>query len=290
MRIRLLVFCIFCIIASTAYTQSDCPPKSTTCHVEATGNGTITSSTFKRSNAATVADTEIGAATAMIFLFDVMPELQTLHNERLNAIEGEYAEEYYALDDLISIEVPMTRATLPSSTVHGYHLGESWENFLASSPTLKANTEKCLQINPLKQSKRHQVYDPCADVRYMQAKGTGTVTMDCVNSDVIKSVKCKDFNGEITFVDKRLVGMKIILPNVSLEDAKAKFGPPSGQDNDDSSEIWHSQQYDVAVDKMDNGIALMWETPDQYILTFKSQEHLVKTINAQEHPVANGSF
>jgi hypothetical protein len=208
----------------------------------------------------------------------------------MNAIESEFRSEYDELTALVAVAAPNAQGVPPDPTVHGYRLGESWVDFVAASPRLKANIAACATRPIPKQTRKHQVYDPCADVRYMDHSGAGAITMTCRASDKAKDMMCRDFNGEVTFIDSKLAILKIVLPGVSLGDAESKFGPPSGTDHDKSSDVWHSARYSVAADHLDNGIALLWEDPLQYAKTLKAQQQVAasttdKKPETSSHPV-----
>jgi hypothetical protein len=271
-----------------AHAQTDCPWNATSCHVEYTENGgtTTTSRVKHKKNTAVVVASEIGTAATLTYLFEIRPELQRLHNEKINVIEGEFQDEYKELDALVAVATPNVHSVPSDPTVHGYRLGESWVDFVAASPRLKANIVACASRPIHKQTKKHQVYDPCADVRYMDKNGAGTITMTCRDSDKAKDMMCRDFNGEVTFIDSKLAALKILLSGVSLEDAELKFGPPSGTDQDKSSEVWHSTLYSVAADDFDNGIALIWENPVRYAKAVKAQQQAASE-TTEKRPVVS---
>jgi hypothetical protein len=270
---RMLLY--FLCFAWVAQAQTDCPSNATSCHVLYTDTGTSTSYTVPhKTHTVAVVSSEIATAATLTYLFEIRPELQRLHNEKINAIEGEFQDEYKELDALVAVATPNAQSVPSDTTVHGYRLGESWVDFVAASPRLKANIVACATRPIPKQTKKHQVYDRCADVRYMDHSGAGAITITCRHSDYAKDMMCRDFNGEVTFIDSKLAALKIVLPDVSLEDTELKFGPPSGINNDKSSEVWHSTLYSVAADHMDNGIALLWENPVQYAKTIKAHQQI----------------
>jgi hypothetical protein len=286
MVIRILV-CLLCL-PWLAHAQGDCPWNATDCHVEYTENGgtTTTSHVEHKKNTAAVVASEIGTAATLTYLFEIRPELQRLHNEKINVIEGEFQDEYKELDALVAVAAPNVQGVPSDPTVHGHRLGESWVDFVAASPRLKANTVACASRPVLKQTKTHQVYDPCADVRYMDRSGAGAITMTCRHSDYAKDMMCRDFNGEVTFIDSKLAALKIVLPGLSLEDAELKFGPPSGIDHDKSCAVWHSILYSVAADHMDNGIALLWENPVQHTKTIKAHQQIAASTTEKKPKVS----
>jgi hypothetical protein len=274
--------------AALAHAQTDCPWNATSCHVEYTDNGTTTSFHVEhKPNTAAVVGSEVGTAAALTYFFEIRPELQRIHNEKINLIEGEFQDEYRELEALVAVATPNVQGVPSDPAVHGYRLGESWVDFVAASPRLKANIVACASRPIPKQTKKHRVYDPCADVRYMGQSGAGAITMSCRDSDKAKDMMCRDFNGEVTFIDSKLAALKIILPGVSLEGAELKFGPPSGIDNDKSSEVWHSTLYSVAADRLNNGIALLWENPVQYAKTVKARQQIAVSITTEKKPVVS---
>lgn len=267
--------CVLLSLSTIAYSQADCLPNAITCKVEILKNGgTSTSSTLASSNTAAVVGAELGSAAVLAYFIEIRPLLQRIHNEKINAIEGQFQGEYRALDSLITTPAPETPAHPTADlSVSGHKLGESWQEFVTRSPRLAKNISACEKRSPLKQTKKHRVYDPCSDVRYMANAGSGTIVIPCRDSEQAKNIMCRDFNGEITFVDSKLAALKIILPNVSLADAAAKFGPPSGTDKEQSAAVWHNPLYAVAADRMVNGIGLSWQSASQYSATTLAQRN-----------------
>lgn len=286
MKKRTLLFLLS--FPGLAHAQADCPWNASSCHVEYTNNGTTTSSHVDHQrNTAAVLGAEIGTTAALTYVFEIRPELQRLHNEKINLIESEFQIEYDQLKALVAVAAPNTQSVPPDPSVHGYRLGESWAAFVAASPKLKANIVACAARPIPKQTKKHQVYDPCADVRYMERSGTGTITITCRDSEKAKDMMCRDFNGEVTFLDSKLAILKIVLPGVSLEDAELKFGPPSGTDHDKSSEVWHSTLYSVAADRLNSGIAMLWENPVAYENAAKAQRQIAETTTRAKEPAVS---
>lgn len=271
---KTFALCLMFSFSAIAHSQTDCLPNAVSCNVEILKNGgTTTSSTVATTNTAAVVGAELGSAAVLAYFIEIRPLLQRIHNEKINAIEGEFQGEYRALDSLITTAAPDTPAHPASDlSVGGHKLGESWQAFVELSPRLAQNISACEKKHPLKQTNKHRVYDPCSDVRYMASSGAGTIVIPCRDSDRAKNMMCRDFNGEATFVDSKLAALKIILPNVSLADASAKFGPPSGTDKDQSAAVWHNPHYAVAADRMVNGIGLAWQSPSQYSATVLAQK------------------
>lgn len=172
-----MLLCLLCF-PGLAHAQADCPWNATSCHVQYTDTGTTTGYTVPhKTHTAAVVGSEIGTAAALTYLFEIRPELQRLHNEKINAIESVFRTEYDELTALVAVATPNAQGVPPDPTVHGYRLGESWVDFVAASPRLKANIAACATRPIPKQTRKHQVYDPCADVRYMDHSGAGAITM-----------------------------------------------------------------------------------------------------------------
>lgn len=277
------LFCIICFPAlATAQTTplpAPCVANATSCRIDFSNGGSTTSSVIEHHNTGAVVGTEVGTIAAMVYLFEIRPELQRLHNEKINAIEGEFHEEYQELDNLIATSSPENEIASREVSVHGLRLGEDWQEFTASLPQLKSNVARCNARTQPKQTRKHRVFDPCADFRHLEQGAAGKIIFSCRESKLATDLQCRDFNGEVTFIDSKLAALKIILPGITLDDAVAKFGPPSGMDTDKTSEIWHSPFYAAAADQMSSGIALFWANQSEYDLIVKRQLAIAAAMN-----------
>jgi hypothetical protein len=205
---------------------------------------------------------------AGIALYERHQALVTLHNEERHEFEGLYQSDYDDLDSLVLVGVPQIAVLTSSPHLRGQSLRETWQQFVSKNPKLQANVAKCIAAPPVKETKKHQVFDRCADVRYMQQNQDGNITMTCRNADfMVKDVMCSDFDGEVVFVDGKLAIYKYRDSThwknefAGLEDV---FGPPSGMDKNNTSAIWRTPEYSVAAEQVDGGVSAVWETAAQF--------------------------
>jgi hypothetical protein len=213
-----------------------------------------------------------------ISLYERHQEQKLLHNEQSNELEGLYQSDYQDLDSLVVVNVPVIAVVTSTPQLHGHSLGETWQQFVSENPKLKASVTRCEAQKPLRETRKHQVYDPCAAVRYMQNDPKGSTKMTCRNANfMLKDVMCSDFDGEVTFADGELVKYKYAEATHwkgELANLTSEFGRPSGVDKNNSSAIWRTSAYSVAAEKIDGGIAEVLETATQLTRTQAEQKEI----------------
>jgi hypothetical protein len=262
-------------------TLSAAAQTTTTTTVQGTPSGGTITTTRKLPDYARKEEIEsdIDNGVALGFeIYHVHAALKTLHNEQVNVMEGLYESDYADLNSLVVVDVPETKSLTSFPSVHGHSLGETWRQFVNENPKLQSNLAQCATQSPVKQSKKHRIFDPCEDVRYMQNNAKGTVTLTCRNADfMVKDVMCSDFDGEVVFTDGKLVSYKYFAATHwrdELTDLVSKFGVPSGTDSNNTSAIWRTLDYSVAAEKVDGGVSAVWETESEFTHTQADQKAL----------------
>jgi hypothetical protein len=267
-----------CAISATLAFTAGAQTTTTTQILPNGGTITTTTNTPNYARRAEI-ETDIDNGVAIgISLYERHQEQKTLHNEQLNEMESFYQSDYEDLDSLVVVNVPVIAAAIPTPRLHGHSLEEPWQQFVSENPKLHANIARCETLKPVKENKKHQVYDPCAVVRYMQSNAGGSTKMTCRNADfMLKDVMCSDFDGEVTFADGKLVSYKYAEGThwkAELAKLTLEFGRPSGVDKNNSSAIWRANNYSVAAEKIDGGIAEVLETATQLTQTRAKQKEL----------------
>jgi hypothetical protein len=265
------------LLVYTAAVSAQCPKNSDHCVTTVQlneGGGTTTSAVYDNREHAEV----VGEATRQIvgaglnYLLITRPQIEAERNLRANRLEGQFTPVYELLDSLSSDEVPGSPIPGTSSQkIKGYHLGETWSDFLADSPLLRERSAKCdTEKRPNLEGRRKKVeFNPCSTLWLLNDNSTSDVTFTCLETNLGagKDMICHDFNGEVGFHEGRLASLKLILSGDWTEvrpDIIEKFGEPDGQDSEKTIGIWNTSNSHLVATEVDAGSALAWMTAGRY--------------------------